>query len=117
MDYEVYVNRYGGQAVSREEWPALSARAEELLRQYKRDFRVEEDPEGEAMAVCAMAETLGFYAAARSGQGGLRYAAVGTVSVSGKGVYAQMDISPGEESRELYRCARRYLRIYRGRGG
>jgi hypothetical protein len=61
-----------------------------------------------------MAETQGWFDAAQNGSGGLRYASVGTVSVSGKGVYGSVDISPAAQERELYRCACRYLDIQRG---
>lgn len=113
MEYEFYVNQYKGAAIEEAQWPSLSARAREALEGYKRDYHVEGDALGEALAVCAIAETMGYFADARSGQGGLRYASVGTVSVSGKGIYSQVDISESRENRELYRCARRYLRITR----
>lgn len=116
MDYGFYVNQYKGQAIDKEQWPALSDRALELLAQYKRQYRIVPEETGEAMAVCAMAEVMDFFAQARNGQGGLRYVSVGSVSASGKGVYGQMDISPEAENRELYRCARRYLHIERGCG-
>ena len=114
MDYEIYVNLYKGQAIDAAQWPALCARASELLEQYKRQYRIVPEETGEAMAVCAMAEVMDFFAQARNGQGGLRYVSVGSVSASGKGVYGQMDISPEAENRELYRCALRYLHIERG---
>ena len=68
------------------------------------------------MALCAMAEAIGYFDAAQNGQGGLRYASVGTVSVSGKGIYSQVDISAAAQEKELYRTASRYLQIYRGIG-
>ena len=114
MEYEFYVNQYKGQAIDKEQWPALCARASEQLAQYKRQYRIVPEETAEAMAVCAMAEVMDFFAQARNGQGGLRYVSVGSVSASGKGVYGQMAISPDAENRELYRCARRYLHIERG---
>ena len=116
MDYEFYVNQYKGQAISAEDWPALSTRAAQQLAQYKRDYQVSGSEAAEQMAICAMADVMGYFANARSGKGGLRYVSVGSVSASGKGVYAQMEISPDAENRELYRCARRYLHIVRGCG-
>ncbi len=116
MSYEFYVNQYGGQAIDESQWPALASRARELLEQYKRDFTVTGTPEQEMLAVCALADLMLYFSNARSGQGGLRYASVGSVSVSGKGIYSQVDISPQSENRELYRCASRYLKIYRGCG-
>ena len=114
--YEFYVNQYGGSCLAQEEFSELAARAEDRLRRYERDFRVTGTEEQRKMALCAMAETLGYFDAARNGVGGLRYASVGTVSVSGKGVYESLDISPKAEERELYRCAGEYLEIYRGTG-
>lgn len=116
MDYEYYVNQYKGQAIPEGLWPALCARATEQLERYKRDFRVTGDTEQEAKAICAMAEVMKVFAEARCGKGGLRYASVGSVSVSGKGVYGQIDISYEQERRELYQCARQYLRVERGCG-
>ena len=103
--YEFYVNRYGGSALTATEFPEMLARAEDRLRRYQRQFRVSGSEEDRKMALCAMAECLAWFDAARNGEGGLRYASVGTVSVSGKGVYASLDISPKAEERELYRCA------------
>ena len=114
MDYEFYVNQYKGQAIAEGQWSALCARAADQLAQYKREYRVTPNETAEAMAVCAMAEVMDFFALARNGQGGLRYVSIGNVPASGKGVYGQMDISPEAENRELYRCARRYLHIERG---
>jgi hypothetical protein len=112
--YDFYTNEYHGQAISREDFPHLAARAGEKLSQYCRDYRVQGDDRARSMAICAMAEALDYFDAALNGQGGLRYASVGTVSVSGKGIYSQVDISPAARERELYRCACRYLTIYRG---
>ena len=70
MDYEFYVNQYKGQAIDAAQWPALCARASELLAQYKRQYRIVPEETGEAMAVCAMAEVMDFFAQARNGQGG-----------------------------------------------
>ena len=112
--YDFYVNTYGGTAVSREKFPELAARAEDKLRCYERAYRVSGDETMRKMALCAMAEAIGYFDAAQNGQGGLRYASVGTVSVSGKGIYSQVDISPLAQEKELYRAASLYLTIYRG---
>ena len=111
--YEFYVNQYGGSSLSGEEFHQMLARAEDRLRRYERSFRVSGTPEDRAMALCAMAECMAYFDAARNGRGGLRYASVGTVSVSGKGVYGSLEISPQAEERELYRCAGEYLTICR----
>ena len=111
--YEFYVNHYGGSSLTREDFPEVVARAEDRLKRYERDFRVSGTENDRKMALCAMAECMAWFDAARSGRGGLRYASVGTVSVSGKGVYGSLDISPRAEERELYRCAGEYLNICR----
>lgn len=115
MEYQFYVNQYKGEAIDESRWPSLCARAQEVLERYKRIYTVAGSQEQMCMAVCAMAEVMLYFARARVGQGGLRYAAVGSVSVSGKGVYESVDISPAAEERELYQCAGRYVQIYRGR--
>ena len=114
--YDFYTSEYHGQAIPEAEWPPLEARAREKLLQYCRDYRVEGDDHAKNMAICALAETMDYFDAALNGQGGLRYASVGTVSVSGKGIYSQVDISPATRERELYRTAGIYLTIYRGAG-
>ena len=116
MGYEFYVNQYGGSAIDEGQWPELSRRASEKLAQYKRRYRVTGGETQERMAVCAMAEAMAYFSAAQNGQGGLRYASVGSVSVSGKGIYSQVDISPEAQERELYRIVGQYLTVYRGVG-
>ncbi len=114
--YDFYLNTYCGRAISVEEFPELMARAKDKLAHYRRIYRVEGDEAMEKMALCAMAETIGYFDAAQNGSGGLRYASVGTVSVSGKGIYSQVDISPKAQEKELYRTASMYLTVYRGTG-
>ena len=115
--YRFYRETYHGSGLSREEFPRFFARAQDYLAQLKTTCTVQGSEEAEAMALCAIADAMAYYDAARNGQGGLRYASVGTVSVSGKGVYSAVDISPAAQQRELYRRAMRYLSIYRGCGG
>ena len=107
-----YRNVYGGQMAA----PAVYLqRAEEKLRQLERSYTVTEAvPDGRKLALCAMAEAVEYFETAQNGRGGLRYASVGAVSVSGKGIYSAVDISPAARERELYRCACLYLDIYRG---
>ena len=111
--YRFYRERYHGTALSREEFQEAVARAADVLCEYERNFRVAGCEESRAMALCAMAEVIAYFDAAQNGQGGLRYAKVGSVSVSGKGIYSQVDISPRSQERELYRTAGRYLTICR----
>lgn len=112
--YDFYENVYGGTALGEAEFAAFALRAREQLDCYKQVYRVTGSQEAEQYAICAMAEAIAYFDAAQNGQGGLRYASVGTVSVSGKGIYSQVDISPAAQAKELYRCAALYLDIYRG---
>ena len=112
--YDFYKEHYKGDSLGEAEFPQLIGRARDQLQRYKRCYRVTGSEEAEKFAICAMAEAIGYFEAAQNGQGGLRYASVGTVSVSGKGIYSQVDISPEARERELYRCAALYLDIYRG---
>ena len=112
-DFRFYREVYLGTALEEAEFPEAAARACDVLRGYERAYRVTGSEEDRAMAVCAMAEIMAYFDAAQNGQGGLRYAKVGSVSVSGKGIYSQVDISPKAQRRELYRAAGRYLDICR----
>ena len=113
-DFRFYRQVYGGTALEEDAFSEASARAEDVLRGYERSYRVTGSEEAKAKALCAMAEAIAYFDAAQNGQGGLRYAKVGSVSVSGKGIYSQVDISAKAQEKELYRTAGRYLQIYRG---
>lgn len=112
-DFRFYREQYLGSALEEAEFPEAAARAADVLAEFKGAYRVTGDGQAEAMAICAMAEAIAYFDAAQNGQGGLRYAKVGSVSVSGKGIYSQVDISPSAQRRELYRAAGRYLEICR----
>ena len=109
-----YRETYGGSALTDGELPEAAQRAREVLEEFERNFRVKGDEIARKMAICAMAEAIVYFQKAQNGEGGLRYAKVGTMSVSGKGIYSAIDISPQAQERELYRAACRYLDIYRG---
>ena len=109
-----YQESYGGCALDEAQFREVSQRAKEQLAFYDRTYRVSGDETARKLAICAMAEAIAYFQAAQNGEGGLRYAKVGTVSVSGKGIYSAVDISPKAQERELYRIASRYLTIYRG---
>ncbi|MBD5161446.1 MAG: hypothetical protein HDT14_05415 [Oscillibacter sp.] len=118
-DYSFYQDTYHGSAIPQEDWPYCEARAADQLARYKRIYTVtipEDMPDGEERAVCAMAEALYGFDLLASGEGGpVQSASIGSVSVSYSGAAAQaMDLSPKGQAKELYRCARRYLDIYRG---
>lgn len=101
--YAFYQDVYGGSALSSEEWAFYGLRARERLERFKKIYTVVASPQGEAMAVCAMAEALAG-AEARD----VTAAAIGSVSVR----YGQA--RPGDRERELLRCAGLYVDIYRG---
>ena len=111
--YRFYRDIYGGSAISEADFPELEKRARDKLAYYQRIYRVTGTEEAQKYAICAMAEAIAYFETAQNGQGGLRYASVGTVSVSGKGIYSQVDISPKAMEQALYRCARLYLDICR----
>ena len=112
--WDFYRQNYGGASLTEEALPELLRRAEDYLSALERDYRVTGTADARNMALCALAETISYFDAAQNGRGALRYASVGTVSVSGKGIYSMLDISPEALSRELYRVACRYLTVYRG---
>ena len=112
-----YREVYRGSSLSGEELPELLARSEDWLQELERKYRVTGSETDRKMALCALAETMSYFNAAQNVQGALRYASVGVVSVSGKGIYSMLDISPQAQERELYRVAGRYLEIYRGASG
>ena len=118
VEYDFYIDTYKGESIAVEEFPLFEARAAEQLARYKRIYTVtapEED--AEAMAVCAMADAIAYFAAAQNGAGGaISSASIGSVSVSYAGAAAAVDLSPKGQARELLRCARLYLDIYRGVG-
>lgn len=120
ISYGFYSESYRGNAIPEEEFPRYMARAEEQLSRYRRIYTVtvpEDLPDGEVRAVCAMAEALyGFDLIASGEAGPVQSAAIGSVSVSYGAPAQAVDISPKGQARELYRCAIRYLDIYRGAG-
>lgn len=113
-DYSFYTGVYQGDSIPAEEFPRLALRAEAQLTQYKLAYRVAAPaPDSEAMAVCAMADALYCFEVAQSG-GVVAAVSVGSVSSTFRD--PGQDLSPRSQARELYRCARLYLDIYRGCG-
>ena len=114
--YEFYTDTYKGASISRDEWAQLEARVADQLKRYKRAYTVTAPEESsEAMAVCAMADALAYFIAAQNIGGAVTAASIGSVSVT-YGGSAGVDLSARGQERELYRCAARYLEIYRGVG-
>ena len=118
VDYMFYTNNYQGSSIPEADFPMFVQRAQEQLNRYKRIYTVTAPEEtAEAMAVCAMADALAYFTAAQNGTGGvISSASIGSVSVSYGGAAAAVDLSPKGQEKELYRCACRYLDIYRGVG-
>ena len=117
VDFTFYQETYRGTSLTPEEWQLFGRRAEEQLARYKRIYTVmAPDESTEAMAVCAMADALAYFCATQNGSGGsVASASIGSVSVSYGGGQT-VDCSPKAQERELLRCARLYLDIYRGVG-
>ncbi len=112
-DYAFYKEVYMGGSISDEmEFLRLSARAQEELDRYKRIYRVTAPMEdSEDKAVCAMADAINYFEAAQNG--GLTTSSnIGSVSSSAQA--PQIDVSQKAQAKELYRCAQKYLDIYRG---
>lgn len=113
-DYAFYINKYCGDSIPESDFNRLAARAGAVLDKYKRMYTVTENkPDGENMALCAMADALYYYETVQSG-GIVSSVSVGSVSTS----YSSKspDVSPRAQSHELFRCAGLYLDIYRGCG-
>ena len=113
------MNVYCGRVIPSEDVAEYLARAGEQLLRYQRMYIVHVPHgmwDGEERAVCAMAESLYSFDLIASGEGGpVQSAAIGSVSVSyGSRSVQAVDVSPEGQAKELYRCARRYLDIYRG---
>ena len=112
--YEFYTSTYMGGSITAEEWPMMEARAAEQLARYKRIYTVTSpvgSVDAENMAICAMADTLYYFAVAQNG-GMVTSSSIGSVS-SSQSVQA-VDISPKAQAREVYKAACLYLDIYRG---
>lgn len=112
VDYNFYLATYYGSSIPTADWPLFSARATDQLNRYKRIYTVKApDENAEAMAVCSMADALAYFTAAQNGA--VTAASIGSVSVSYGGANT-VDLSPRGQEKELLRCARQYLDIYRG---
>lgn len=117
VTHEFYRDNYHGSSISDVDWPMFCHRAQEQLNRYKRIYTVKApDADSEAMAVCAMADSMAYFVAVQNGTGAVQSASIGSVSVSYGNPAASVDLSPKGQARELYRCACQYLEIYRGVG-
>lgn len=118
VEYRFYRDNFLGCSIPEAEWPVFEPRAVDQLTRYKRIYSVTApDADAEPKAVCAMADALAFFTAAQNGTGGtVTSASIGSVSASYGGAANAVDLSPRGQERELLRCARQYLDIYRGVG-
>ena len=116
IEFSFYTGTFRGCSILESEWPIFEARAVEQLARYKRIYTVTApEQNSEAMAVCAMADAMAYFVAAQNGTGGtVTGASVGSVSVSYGG--QAVDLTPRGQEKELLRCAKQYLEIYRGVG-
>lgn len=115
VDFEFYTCTYGGSSIPENEFRGMASRAADQLGRYKRIYHVTA-PEGSEMAeekaVCAMADALYYFDLAASGElsGSVSVGSVSTSRAQG----TAPDLSQKAQERELYRCARLYLDVYRG---
>lgn len=108
-DYTFYAGNYMGGSIPEADFPRLAMRAGEQLAQYERIYTVSGTQDEKDKAVCAMADALYYYEVAANTP---QSASIGSVSSS----MGSVDMSTKAQARELYRCASRYLDIYRGVG-
>lgn len=112
MDYAFYVTVYLGDSIPEGEFVPLMQQAQAQLARYRRIYTVTAPaPDSESMALCAMADALYYFQQVQSGALG---GSIHIGSVSSSAQTTQVDMSPAAQERELYRCARLYLEIYRG---
>ncbi len=105
VSFEFYANRYLGSAIPENAFCGMIARAEQVLNRLQRSYRVEASgQEAEAMAICAMAESLW-----QNRNKGMSFANIGSVSV-------RYETDTKALQKELYEKASIYLDIYRGVG-
>ena len=105
VKYEFYVNQYLGSAIPEKAFSGVAAQAQRVLTKFKQVYRVESSgQDAEALAICAMAETLW-----QNRNKGLTSANIGSVSV-------RYETDRSALRRELYDKASIYLDIYRGVG-
>lgn len=121
VTYAFYTGSYGGTAIPSAEWAGYEARARARLERLGAVMRIAPAVnDGEAMAVCAMAEEYhNFDVAANAGgpAGTPKSLSVGSVSVSYDATFGgAVDLTPAGQERALMRAAGAYLFVYRGVG-
>lgn len=119
VDFAFYTDIYHGCSITEQDFPLMVSQAQAKLDQYKRKYTVTAPEEtSEAMAVCAMADTLAYFIALQNGAAPVVSAAIGSVSVSYRSAGSSTAETSGlrSQERELYSSACQYLDIYRGVG-
>lgn len=106
VDFDFYTNTYLGSRIPEKAFDPAAAQAARALERMKRIWRVTGGAESEAMAICAMAETVYEMSGRKPG---VTAATVGGVSVR----YGDGDATR-EKNRALLDSARIFLDIYRG---
>lgn len=117
--YDFYRTAYRGGSISADDWAGYEARAEAQVARYEREYTVGyPNRKARPMAICAVAEAIQSIDLIINGEGGpVSSVSVGSVSTSyGGAASAAIDVSPAGQAKELYRCAKQYLDIYRGVG-
>ena len=105
VKYEFYVNQYMGSHIPEKAFSGMASQAEQVLTRFKQAYRVESSgQQAEAMAICAMAESLW-----QNRNKGVTSANIGSVSV-------RYETDRNALRRELFDKACIYLDIYRGVG-
>lgn len=112
QDYNFYTSIYQGDSIPADKFNRLALRASATLEQYKRELIVKGDENAHGMAICAMADAIYSFETIMAGMPS--NTSIGNVSSSIS--TPQIDVSPKAQAAELYRCAKLYLSIYRGRG-
>lgn len=122
-DYGFYKISFFGNQIDENNFPRLSAKAQEYLAFLERDYTVTGEEQERNKAICALAEAIQSTEKAASAAlagvsgGAVASKSIGSVSVSYRNVGAAdvgMDLSERATQRRYYDIARRYLTIYRG---
>ena len=123
-DFTFYRDVYLGKIIAEDDFPRLSARADDVLAFFKREYTVAGDETAQNKAICALAEAVFANERAASaallaveGEGAIASESIGSVSVSyqkATAADAGLDLSERATNRRYYDIARRYLTIYRG---
>lgn len=121
VTYDFYEDSYGGTAIAEADWEGYAAKASAYLAKLEAICKVTPyEEKGREMALCAVAEqyqNIDVAAGASSGQGTVKGASIGSVSVSFDATAGgAIDLSPKGQRKMLLDAAREYLHVYAGVG-